>query len=131
MAVASSGALRELADAWLLERRITALSSEQILDEVERALAKPYFAKRTSADDRRSYLALLRRETIVVTSRTRVRGAASDPDDDAVLAAAVDGEARYLVTGDRRLRELAAFRGVEIVTARELLDLVEAATNDL
>ena len=33
------------------------------------------------------------------------------------------GEARYLVTGDLTLRDLGAFRGVEIVTPRELLEL--------
>ena len=40
-----------------------------------------------------------------------------------MLAAAVDGEARYLVTGDQALRDLGAFRAVDIVTPREFLEL--------
>lgn len=40
-----------------------------------------------------------------------------------MLAAAADGGARYLVTGDQALRDLGAFRAVEIVTPREFLEL--------
>ena len=124
LAVVSTGALRELADAWLLERRFTVLSSEQVLGELERALSRPFFAKRISSEDRIAYVELVRREVISVTQRTKLRGVVSDPDDDAVLAAALDGGAHYLVTGDRVLRDLGSFRDVEIVTARELLELV-------
>lgn len=42
-----------------------------------------------------------------------------------MLAAAVDGEARYLVTGDQALRDLGAFRAVDIVTPREFLELTK------
>lgn len=123
LAVASSGALRELADAWLLERRFTVLSSEQVLDEVERALARPFFARRVAPADRADYIALLRSELLVVAPRTKVRGVATHPEDDLVLAAALDGAARYLVTGDQGLRRLGAFRGVEIVSPRELVEI--------
>ncbi len=124
VALASSGALRQLADAWLLDRRFTVLSSEHVLDEVERALAKPFFARRITARDRAAYSALLRREVVVVRPRTNVHGVASHAEDDAVLAAALDGGARYLVTGDRNLRVLERFRGIEIVSPREVLDLI-------
>ena len=124
LAVASTGALQELADAWLLERRFTVLTSDQVLDELERALSRPFFARRISSADRTAYLDLVRREAILVAPRTKVKGVARDPDDDAVVAAALDGGARYLVTGDRALRDVGSFRDVEIVTARELLEVV-------
>lgn len=106
-----------------MERRFTVLSSDHVLDEVERALAKPFFARRLAPADRAAYTALLRREAVIVRPRTAVRGVASHPEDDLVLAAALDGEAHYLVTGDEGLRDLGTFRGVEIVTPRELLEL--------
>jgi len=125
LAVAATGTLRELADAWLLERRFTVLTSDQVLDELQRALSRPFFAKCISAEDRLAYVELVRREALSVTPRTKVRGIAADPADDAILAAALDGGARYLVTGDRALRELGSFDEVEIVSARELLELAD------
>lgn len=97
------------------------MSSEHVLDEVERALERPYFAKRVSAADRRAYVALLRREALVVTVRTKIRGVATHPEDDAVLAAALDGGAGFLITGDRALRNLGTFRGITIVSPRDFL----------
>jgi putative PIN family toxin of toxin-antitoxin system len=100
------------------------LSSDHVLQEVERALGRPFFAKRIAAADSAGYLALVRREALVITPRTKVRGVASDSQDDAVLAAALDGGARYLVTGDQALRDIGTFRRIDMVGPREFLDIV-------
>jgi len=110
-------------EAWLLERRFTVISSDRILEEVERALAKPYFARCAPIADRRANVELLRREAAVVTPRTPVRGVATHPEDDQVLAAALDGGADYLVTGDRSLLGLGSFRGIPIVSASEFVEV--------
>ena len=122
--MASSGALRELADAWLLERRFIVLSSNHVLQEVERALGRPFFARTIADADRAAYLALVRHEAVVLTPHSKVRGVASDSQNDAVLAAALDGGARYLVTGDQALREIGRFRSIDIVGPREFLEIV-------
>lgn len=72
---------------------MTVLASEQVLDEVERALAKSYFARKIAATDRAEYVAMIRREAVIVT-------------------------------GDRALRDVGSFRGVEIVSARELIEIL-------
>lgn len=100
------------------------MSSDRILEELERALQKPYFKERLAERDRLDHVALVRREAVVITPRTRVQGIATDPDDDHVLATAVDGEARYLVTGDRGLLGLRSFRGTDIVSARDLMEIL-------
>ena len=122
-ALTSAGAIAHLMDRWLTEGRFAVVSSDMILDEVERALRKRYFASRLAARDRSAFIDLLRREALMVAPRTDVRHVAADPADDHVLATAVDGQASYLVTGDHALLALAEFRGVRIVTARELLTL--------
>ena len=48
-----------------------------------------------------------------------------DPDDDRVLECAVEGNANYIVTGDRHLLQLAAYEGILIVTVRQFLEAVE------
>lgn len=102
------------------------MSTDTILEEVERALERPYFAKRPAESDRLEYLTLIRREALIISPRTDVRGIARDPADDHVLAAATDGDARYLVTGDHDLVVLGVFRGIAIVTARTLIDSLNA-----
>ena len=47
-----------------------------------------------------------------------------DEEDDLVLATAVAARADYLVTGDRYLLEIGAFRGIPIVTPRAFLDVL-------
>lgn len=125
-ALSSAGAVAQLMDEWLTEGRFTVVSSDAILNEVERALGKRYFASRLAAADRSAFIELLRHKALLVAPRTEVGRVAADPADDHVLATAVDGEVSYLVTGDRALLALAEFRGVRIVTARELLTLLDA-----
>ena len=45
-----------------------------------------------------------------------------DPKDNHLLALAVDGEARYLITGDSDLLVLSPFRAIQIVTPARFLD---------
>ena len=49
-----------------------------------------------------------------------------DPDDDPILAAAVNSRCAYLVTGDNDLLSLSKVEGVSIVTPREFAELVAA-----
>jgi predicted nucleic acid-binding protein len=52
----------------------------------------------------------------------RVRAVTGDPDDDRILASAVEAGARVLVTGDRRhLLPLLEHRGVRLLTPQALL----------
>ena len=48
----------------------------------------------------------------------------SDPDDDAILAAALAGNADVIVSGDHHLLDLRRFRGIPIVTPREFLEML-------
>lgn len=106
---------------------IVAIRRHRILNEVERALWRRSFAVRVGDADRITYLDLIRREALIVSPRSRVVGVAADPGDDHVLAAALDGAADYLATGDNALLELAIFRDIPIVRARELLEVLAAS----
>ncbi len=51
-------------------------------------------------------------------------GVCEDPDDDQYIAAALEGRAAFVVTGDRKLLALKEHEGIRIVTPREFLDLL-------
>ncbi len=53
-----------------------------------------------------------------------VTGVCRDPGDDVVLAAAMEGRADCLVTGDADLLTLREYEGIAIVTPRAFLDLL-------
>jgi uncharacterized protein len=77
------------------------ITSDHILDELARTLAQPYFRARLPAEQMADDLRELRRLSRQVDPSIVVRGIATHPEDDDVLAAAVSARADFLVTGDR------------------------------
>ena len=55
-----------------------------------------------------------------------VRGVATHPEDDLVLATAVSGQVDYLVTGDRQILRLGMYEGVTIISPAAFLDILHA-----
>jgi uncharacterized protein len=48
-----------------------------------------------------------------------------DPKDDKILELALNGQAQYIVSGDKDLLVLNPFRAVKIVMAEEFLKLIQ------
>jgi predicted nucleic acid-binding protein len=71
-------------------------------------------------------LALLRAEARVVPLSSVVRGVATHPEDDLILATATSGAADYLITGDSKLQQLGTFRSVTILSPRAFLERLQA-----
>lgn len=51
----------------------------------------------------------------------------SDPDDDKFIAAAIGGNAKYVVSGDKALLTVGSYGGVEIVTVKRFVRVVPTA----
>jgi putative PIN family toxin of toxin-antitoxin system len=117
--------LAALLDAVVLDR-FDLVISQPILDELARTLNNPYFARRLARADRRDLLALVRSHARVVGLTVPVRGVATHPEDDLVLATAVAEGADYLVTGDCQLQRLASYEGVSILAPTEFLKRLTA-----
>jgi len=115
-----TGTASRLVPLWQAQR-ITALVSRQILEEYLRVLAYPKF--QLSDQEVR---ALIEEELLPFVETVRVRRRLAvvrrDPHDDKFIECAFSGRARYLVTGDRDLRELRSFRGIAILTVGEFLE---------
>ena len=109
-----------LIELWKQER-FELLLSETIITELRRTLRRPYFVDNTSADDRDTALALLESGSERIGIPAILARVATHPEDDLILATAVQGQAHYLVTGDRQLQLLGSHAGVAIVSPRAFL----------
>lgn len=89
--------------------------SQPIITEVLRALRRPRVQRRygiTETDVLR-VLGSLTSDASMTELTVSVRGVATHPEDDAILATVASSQADYLVTGDRQLLLLGGFRGTE------------------
>ncbi len=64
-------------------------------------------------------------QSIVVTPAERIEVIERDLDDNRILECAVEGNANYIISGDRHLLDLGRYRGIEIITTSEFLALLE------
>jgi uncharacterized protein len=98
--------------------------SAEILTELQRTLAKPYFAARLTPTEIAQAQTVLQTQATPMPLTTRVQGMATHPEDDLILSTAVSAQADYLVTGDTRLQKLVTFRGVRIVGPSEFVQIL-------
>lgn len=107
------------------DNEVTWITSEILLAELQRVLARPRIRRRLKWDDARitQFSDVLRRQSVVVAPSERIE-ASRDPDDNRVLEAAVAGEADYKVAGDRDLLALGSYEGIAIVTPARFVELL-------
>jgi len=101
--------------------------SAHILNKLDDVLHRPYFLKHLSVAGRERIVSTFHGDREPVEPDESVRGIAPDGEDDLVLGTAVAANAEYLVTGDKGLLAIGAYRGVRIVTAEDFLRVLEQA----
>lgn len=114
----------QVLDAWK-QRQFILIVSPAIIAEIRSTLDYPRLRRKypITDDDVEGLVTLLTHDAVVVPGITSVSGVIpDDPTDERVLACAVEGGANLIVSGDRHLRELGEFKGIVIVTARQLLE---------
>jgi putative PIN family toxin of toxin-antitoxin system len=99
------------------------LISRFILGEIEEVLVKKLEIPEPMAEERLRYVI---RHTQLVESPQKIRAVPACGADNRFLECAVTGRASYLVTWDKsHLLPLERFEGVEIVTPRRMVDLLQ------
>ncbi|MCI0484611.1 MAG: putative toxin-antitoxin system toxin component, PIN family [candidate division NC10 bacterium] len=111
----------------LRDRAFTLVTSPAILTEVRRSLAYPRVRKHliASDEDLDLWVASLALVGEPVEGILRIGAVAEDPEDDKYIAAALEGRAQFIVTGDAHLLTLKIYEGVRMVTPRVFLGLLK------
>ena len=95
--------------------------SESLVAELANVLSREKFDRYVSVQDREEFLRRVPKVATVAPVLTEVE-VCRDPDDNQVLALALDSGSDYIITGDRNLLVLHPWRGVKIVPPHTFLE---------
>jgi uncharacterized protein len=120
-AIISDGKPRDLLRRGIANR-FSIVTSDLILKELVHVLSRPKFKMSKEEIDR--IILALTRSAEVVSVKSKLEAVKEDPKDDMIIETAYDGSADMIVTGDNHLLTLQDFRGIRIVTVRNMLELI-------
>jgi len=106
------------------------VTSPSIINEIRKVLNYSRLSKiqKKSPKEIDLFLEDLEVLAFVAPEKLSLSIVADDPTDDKYLVAAIEGEARFIVTGDSDLLKIRKYEGIEIVTAREFLKELKVMT---
>jgi len=111
---------RDVLDKARMEGKI--LLSIDVIEELHDVLSRPAFDRYIDEEDRLKFLALLVKDATLVEITEKVKEC-RDPKDDKFLELAVNGDATFIVSGDKDLQVLHPFRNIPILSPRAFLDI--------
>ncbi len=104
--------------------RIRVKISAAILEEVADVLQRPRFG--WTAQEASAATEWLTEIAHVVEPKQTVDVVNSDPDDNHILACALEGKCDYVITGDKHLLDIGKFASAKIITPAEFTRLGQA-----
>ena len=114
----------QIVERLLRDRTFELVLSAEIAEEVLQALAYPKVLKNARAKVEPD----LWFEDIVMLAEfvtgQPIESVSEDPDDDKYIAAAIEGRASFVVSGDPDLLDIKEHQGVRIVNPRAFLELL-------
>ena len=116
----------QILDAWRAQQFVL-VTSPRLLAEIQDVLSRPTILhllhKTPSEVD--SFIQTLNQKTYITEGSLEVMVLKDDPDDNMILACAMEGLATHLVTGNKKHFSFADYKGIQIVSPREFLSLME------
>jgi len=116
-AISKTGAAGYIIQAWR-DGRLDAVVSREILAETYEVLQRPHIQKKyhLSHVQKRRVIIVMAKYCLLVRPTETISVIMADPDDNAILAAALAGNVRFIITGDHHLLSLGQYRDIGIVT---------------
>ena len=97
------------------------LLSFDLLEELNEVLGRKKFNKYVTNEEREEFLEAIIDRAVLIEIVDNVQEC-RDPKDDKVLELALNGEAQYIITGDRDLLVLNPFRNLKVITVEDFFE---------
>lgn len=109
------------------EKKLEVIISPEILKEIGQVIFRHKIKKISfwTEKERYQFIEDLARICILTPGSLELKQAVKHIQDHKFLVAAIEGKADYIVSGDRHLRDLGAYKGIKIVSASEFLQILE------
>ena len=94
-----------------------------ILEEFETVVHRPRIQQKYNLSDAHiaEYLEVLRTSAVLVPGTITVNAVPDDPDDNIIIACAIEAAVDVIISGDQHLLSLGSYRGIPIVKAVDFL----------
>ena len=124
--ITEKGKPAQILKAWR-EKKLEVIISPEILKEIGQVVFRPKIKKISfwTEKERYQFIEDLARICILTPGSLELKQAVKHTQDHKFLVAAIEGKADYIVSGDRHLRDLGAYKGIKIVSANEFFQILE------
>ena len=94
-----------------------------ILEEFEAVVHRPRIQQKNNLSDAdiAEYLEILRTSAVLVPGAITVNAVPDDPDDNIIIACAIEAEVDMIISGDQHLLSLGSYQRIPIVKAVDFL----------
>lgn len=129
--ISSRGSPGKILELWRRELFDLVLSPP-ILEELSRVIHYPRIQKRYNLQGDRieRFLNLIRSDSTIVEPTSECVIIEDDPSDNRYLECALEGDANYIVSGDKHLLKLKVFKGIVILPPTGFLALLKLDTRE-
>lgn len=109
----------EILKAWQ-DNRIRIVASPAILEEYQR-VAETLSSQYSGIDIGEIIDLLIAHAELIMPERLK-GSVCEDPHDDKFLECAINGKAKFIISGDKHLLRVSSYQGIKILTPRQFMD---------
>lgn len=122
----STGTPSQIVNHWR-NQDFVMVASPQLVAEYEEVLSRPSVTKYTGLipQENAQYIQEVKDRAFITSGTLTLNVLTNNPDDNMVLACAEEGLATHLVTGNTKDFPFKQYKGIQILTPKEFLDLLE------
>jgi putative PIN family toxin of toxin-antitoxin system len=114
--------ISQLIDLWEADYFVYVTSNE-ILREMEDVLNRPQLL-RYMKENPEVMLESIKNDALIIPGEVVLTGVCRDPKDDKFIACAIEGNADFIVTGDKDLLDLTVYQDVKMIRAYDFVRLL-------